>query len=233
MDQPNPTDPGAKPPVHPDDLQLLKAFQSVTSSLPQLGALVLGIAAIGYFVGWRVASAYYREFGAEWVVSLLSPSELLQESYTVLSGIVSGVLGTMLLLLNRTWNKKLVERIDLATTLLGFLVLFVALFLQDCLESSSGAYVTLAAAFLLSVSISSSIILHVYAVRDQERAARIHLCEAWLPAVGLRRRFRCRCSWGSLAANWRLIPRHRPSRLSRRAARPGDFFLRARRGWFL
>jgi hypothetical protein len=106
MDQPPHQNSEAPPkaPVPPDDIQLLKAFHSVVASLPQLGGMVIGLVAVGYFVGWKASCAYYGAFGAEWVASLLSPSELLQQSYTVLSGIVSGVLGTMLVTLDRPFS---------------------------------------------------------------------------------------------------------------------------------
>jgi hypothetical protein len=171
MDQPPHQNSEAPPkaPVPPDDIQLLKAFHSVVASLPQLGGMVIGLVAVGYFVGWKASCAYYGAFGAEWVASLLSPSELLQQSYTVLSGIVSGVLGTMLVTLDRLWSKKLIQRIDLVIAVLGFLLLIVASCLDGCHAETSAAYVTLSASFLWSFSISSSIVLHVYAIRDNER----------------------------------------------------------------
>ncbi|MGB8295605.1 MAG: hypothetical protein WCG85_09285 [Polyangia bacterium] len=150
-----------------EDLQLLRALGSMFGVLPQLGGAALGIVTIGYFIGWKSASSYYGAFGAEWITSLLSPSELLQQSYTVLSGIVSGILATMLVAVNGAW--RWIQGADIVTSLVGTVLLFVALGLDGCMRMSSSAHFAIAASFLLSFSLSSAIVLHAYAIRDKDR----------------------------------------------------------------
>jgi hypothetical protein len=152
-----------------EDLQLLRALGSMFGVLPQLGGAVLGIVTIGYFIGWKSASSYYGAFGAEWITSLLSPSELLQQSYTVLSGIASGILATMLVAVNGAWSKRWIQGADIVTSLVGTVLLFVALGLDGCMRIRSSAYFAIAASFLLSFSLSSAIVLHAYAIRDKDR----------------------------------------------------------------
>ncbi len=137
--------------------------------VPQMGGAVLGIVTIGYFIGWKTASTYYAVFGAEWITSLLSPTELLQQSYTVLSGIVSGILAMMLFAVNGTFSKGFIETADIVTSLVAAVLLFVALGLDGCTRITSSAYITLAASFLISFSLSSSVVLHAYAIRDKDR----------------------------------------------------------------
>ena len=152
-----------------EDFQLLRAFQSMFGVVPHLAGAVMGIVAIGYFVGWKTASAYYDAFGAEWVTSLLSPSELLQRSYTVLSGIITGLLGTMLYAVDGTWKKKWIEGADIVTSVLGVLLLCVAFGLDGCVRPTKAVPVAMAASFLLSSSISFSVAVHAYAIRDKDR----------------------------------------------------------------
>lgn len=47
---------------------------------PQIVAALLSLSALGYFIGWREASAYYGALGAPWAVSMLPPFTLLQLS---------------------------------------------------------------------------------------------------------------------------------------------------------
>ena len=41
---------------------------------------MITLSAFAYLMGWRVATAYYTELGAPWVVAMLSPLQLLQSS---------------------------------------------------------------------------------------------------------------------------------------------------------
>jgi hypothetical protein len=52
---------------------------------------LLSLSALGYFIGWREASAYYGKLGAPWAVLMLPPFALLQLSpeIAVLIGIVA------------------------------------------------------------------------------------------------------------------------------------------------
>jgi len=158
----------AKVPGHQEDIQLLAAFQSIFGVVPRFGGAILGIVAIGYFVGWKTASSYYAAFGAEWVTSLLSPSELLQRSYSALSGIVSGVLVTMLYTVKGSWSKKSIQWADLITSVLAVILVTVSLGLTGHIGLVRAAYFSMAASFVLPFSLSFSLAQHAFSIRDRE-----------------------------------------------------------------
>jgi hypothetical protein len=59
------------------DQGIAGALGIALGTLGQASSLLLVGSTIAYGVGWRAASSYYSEFGADWVVSDLRPSELI------------------------------------------------------------------------------------------------------------------------------------------------------------
>jgi hypothetical protein len=47
---------------------------------PQVVAALVSLSALGYYIGWREASAYYGALGAPWAVSMLPSFTLLELS---------------------------------------------------------------------------------------------------------------------------------------------------------
>ena len=82
--------------------QTLTAASIVCSLLPQIAGLVAGIAALAYFAGWKVASAYYAELGAPWALSLLSSAQIMQQSILLIT--IVGITGlvSLIQLLNQS-----------------------------------------------------------------------------------------------------------------------------------
>lgn len=64
----------------PDEKSTLRATGSVLGLLPQIAAFSVGFTGLAYITGWRETSAYYREIGAPWATSLLSPAQVMQTS---------------------------------------------------------------------------------------------------------------------------------------------------------
>ena len=159
-------EPGKTPP-RAEDPQLLSAFQTIFGVVPRFGGAVLAIVTIGYFVGWRISLAYYGAFGAEWVTTLLSPSELLQQSYGPLSGFVSGLLLTTLYTVDGTLSKKWVELADIITTLLALLLLLLGLGMSIFVGVVGAAFFSLGVSFLLPFSLAFSVAQHAFAIRDR------------------------------------------------------------------
>jgi hypothetical protein len=52
--------------------------------LPQMTSAVIALSALGYFIGWEEANAYFAALGAPWAVPLLSPLRLLQMSSIII-----------------------------------------------------------------------------------------------------------------------------------------------------
>lgn len=82
--------------------QTLRAASVVYGLLPQIAGMVVGLSALGYFAGWKAASAYYAELGAPWALSLLSSAKIMPKSI-VLASIV-GITGfvSLIQLLNES-----------------------------------------------------------------------------------------------------------------------------------
>lgn len=59
-----------------------EAIDRILNTLPRIASLVIGVTALGYLVGWLYAKEYFKVFGATWLLSELSTSELL--SYSVI-----------------------------------------------------------------------------------------------------------------------------------------------------
>lgn len=155
--------------VKTEDRQLLTAFQSIFGVVPRIGGAVIGLVAIGYFIGWRTAENYYSAFGAGWVVSLLSPIELLQRSYTPLSGLIFGILLAVVNTVNGSWTKKGIRIADTVTSSGAVTLLGIALLGHTYIGVIWAGLAASIASLLFSLCIGFSIALHAFALRDQEQ----------------------------------------------------------------
>lgn len=62
--------------------EALDSAGKVVRAVPQVVTGLLSLSALGYFIGWREASAYFAALGAPWAASGLTPLALLQLSST-------------------------------------------------------------------------------------------------------------------------------------------------------
>jgi hypothetical protein len=150
-----------------EDRQLLTAFQTIFGVVPRIGSAVIGLVAIGYFIGWRTSESYFGAFGAGWVSSLLSPIELLQRSYPPLSGLIVGILLAVVNTLNGTWTKKGIQRADTVTSVGAVTLLCIALLGDKYIGLVWTGVAAMSASLLFSLCIGFSIALHAFALRDQ------------------------------------------------------------------
>lgn len=70
----------------------IEATGSIVGLMPKIAGFVVGFSGLAFFVGWLEASAFYREFGAEWVLPLLSPTQIIRTSTSLISLIVLSTL---------------------------------------------------------------------------------------------------------------------------------------------
>jgi hypothetical protein len=59
------------------------AAATLGRALLQIASAAIALYALGYFIGWAEAEAYFSQLGASWAVSLLPPLRLLQKSAPV------------------------------------------------------------------------------------------------------------------------------------------------------
>lgn len=64
----------------PNEENTLRATSSVLGLLPQIAASAVGFTGLAFITGWREATAFYRELGAPWATSLLTPSQIMLTS---------------------------------------------------------------------------------------------------------------------------------------------------------
>ena len=80
---------------------------------PQVVAALVSLSALGYYIGWREASAYYAALGAPWAVSMLPSVALLQLSADIALFIgLSAFFGFNNLATGHVTAKRLSRRLD-------------------------------------------------------------------------------------------------------------------------
>jgi hypothetical protein len=71
-------------------MKSVKSSTAMVRLFPQVVAALVSLSALGYFIGWREASAYYAALGPPWAVSMLPPFALLQLSAPIILAILMG-----------------------------------------------------------------------------------------------------------------------------------------------
>jgi hypothetical protein len=137
--------------------------------VPRLGGVVATILALAYFIGWRTAEGYYRAFGAAWVTSLLSPTELLQQSYLPLFGLVSGILIVSANTIGGSWSRIGMRRADRFTSIAAVVLFAVALAGERYLSPNVRVAVSGIVAIMFSFGVGLSIAEHAFALRAQNQ----------------------------------------------------------------
>jgi hypothetical protein len=112
---------------------------SLFESLPKAVAAIVSISALGYFAGWKEATAYYSALGAPWAISMLAPQSLLQLSATTIIAVVLSAFLSLQILID---SKASLRRIDWFCGLVLLLSAICILGAQGQLGniSSNGAY---------------------------------------------------------------------------------------------
>jgi hypothetical protein len=63
----------------------IEATGSIVGLMPKIAGFVVGLSGLAFIVGWLEASAFYQEFGAEWVLPLLSSTQIIRTSVSLIS----------------------------------------------------------------------------------------------------------------------------------------------------
>jgi hypothetical protein len=69
----------------------LESASAMVRLFPEIVTALVSLSALGYYIGWCEASAYYDKLGAPWAISMLPPFALLQLSSTI--AVVIGING--------------------------------------------------------------------------------------------------------------------------------------------
>lgn len=92
---------------------------------------MVALAGVGYLLGWQDARTYFAGFGAPWVVSLLTPGELLQRASGPLTTIYLGTsLGALTPVING-WSRKAVDRAETVGGLVAAALLLAGILSGD------------------------------------------------------------------------------------------------------
>lgn len=162
-----PAAPKGGTPAAPDSELLLAVYGRLFGVLPRVGAAVIALASLGYFLGWQNARAYYGAFGADWIVGLLSTPELLQRAYgpllTVCGGLLLGVVDTT----TGNWSIKAIRRVQAVAGIVGSVLLFAPQFGGRHWSSPTSALLASLGGIGVSACLGMIVAQHARALRDQ------------------------------------------------------------------
>jgi hypothetical protein len=182
------TSPSNPDDVTPNDVGSWAGLQSIFGTVTRFGGAVVAIVAVSYLVGWRTASEYYGAFGAEWVTSLLAPSEFLQRSYGPLSHVVVGMLLGMVLTTGG-FSKKVLLIVGLIVSLVPVVMLCLWTGLESYLGTVRASYFGTVAAVMLPVSCGMDVADHAFTFAKEGKGAVFKLVQflqiLWLSATFL------------------------------------------------
>lgn len=115
----------------------LRATGSVLGLLPQIAGFAVGFTGLAYITGWRETSAYYRELGAPWVTSLLTPAQVMQTSIWLIVLISVFAFISVLALLEKNANQKGLRRWSIIFLGLAALAYALSLTLEGRVSASA------------------------------------------------------------------------------------------------
>jgi hypothetical protein len=106
----------------PDEEATLRATGSVLGLLPQIAGFAVGFTGLAYITGWRETSAYYRELGAPWATSLLTPAQIMQASIWLIALISLFAFISILALVEKNVGQKGLRRWSIVFLILAVVV---------------------------------------------------------------------------------------------------------------
>lgn len=130
----------------------IRATNSVLGLLPQIASFVVGFSALAYICGWREVSAYYQELGAPWVLSLLSPSQIMQTSIWLISLIALICFLTTLQLIQGYAGQKGLRRWSIIFLAIALFLYAVPLVLEGHITSSTASTLVIATSVSWAIS---------------------------------------------------------------------------------
>lgn len=149
---------------------MLLSVRRLLGLVPSIAGGLASSLAVGYFLGWRTSVEYFSGFGAGWVVSLLSPVDLLQRSYGPLSALLIGMFFAVVSPASRVSNQKALYRTDLAISLSGVLLLGVVLVGGPYVGKTAAAIAGSLSSLLMSIGIGFTIVRWALERRDRKVA---------------------------------------------------------------
>lgn len=141
-----------------DERTMLVAVTKLARLAPTIAGGLGASVFVGYFIGWRTAVEYFAGFGAAWVVSLLSPLELLQWSYSPLLAVFFGIFLALVSPVSRASNDDAVFRAEVGAGALGFLLFAVALVGGEKLGSRLAAQAGLLSSLFLAADLGFTLV---------------------------------------------------------------------------
>lgn len=120
----------------PDVENTLRATGSVLGLLPQIAAFAVGFTVLAYVTGSRETAAYYRELGAPWAASLLTPTQNMQASIWLITVFSSFAFIGVLALAEKSVGQKGLRRWSIFFSGLAAAAYVLALVLEGRVSTS-------------------------------------------------------------------------------------------------
>jgi hypothetical protein len=139
------------------DPAFLSTFENAARILGNVGAAVVGLSALAYFIGWHEAFSYYYELGAPWVVNSLSATRLLLESAGLMTVLALFALMSVVSLSERMWQLKHVFRVSTGMAIVGGSLILIATFLSRWLTPSAVFWLSQSAVALFALATALTI----------------------------------------------------------------------------
>lgn len=141
----------------PDEQDTLRATGSVLGLFPQIAGFAVGFTGLAYITGWRETSAYYRELGAPWATSLLSPSQVMQASIWLIALISTVAFISVLLLVERNVGQKGLRRWSVLFLVLAVVVYAFSFALEGHISASTTNLLLSATALCWAISAGTTV----------------------------------------------------------------------------
>lgn len=141
----------------PDEQNTLRATGSVLGLLPQIAAFAVGFTGLAYITGWRETSAYYRELGAPWATSLLTPAQVMQTSIWLIVLISTFAFVSVLALVEKSVGQKGLRRWSLFFLGLAIVTYVFSLALEGHVSASTTNRMLGATAFFWAIAAGTTV----------------------------------------------------------------------------
>lgn len=148
------------------DAKTVTSFAYLLSVVAKVSASLVGLAGFGYLIGAEMAGAYYQQFGADWIVDLLSPIQVLMFAR---SAIISFGLTLLFIVANVSvgnWSERVITEGWRNGTLVASLLTLIQLFFGSRIPDSVNAVVVVVAVMIWDFTIAAMLVELVFSLRD-------------------------------------------------------------------
>lgn len=104
----------------------MKSISGLADSIARGAGVLVGLSALGYYVGYRIQSHYFSEAGARWVLDMLSPTVLVREGQVVIIVVGTTAFLSLMHLFSNDGSADKLKRKDLILSVIAIVLLGAA-----------------------------------------------------------------------------------------------------------